>query len=398
LPFAGGWFRISADFHPFPGAKLEPMMTNELSREPAADTAPIRPGEELDWAALAAYLREHLPAALDGHRLDFQAPFEVEQFPGGHSNLTYLIRCGGREFVMRRPPFGPVAPTAHDMPREYRLLAAIHPVFPLAPQPYLLCEDAGIIGAPFYLMERRRGVVVRRDAPPEIGEDLALRRRVSEALVDTLVALHEVDITAHGLNQIGKPAGFVERQVKGWAGRWERAKTSEVPALDRVMAWLLEHLPPDPPRPTLVHNDYKLDNVMLDPRDPTRVVAILDWEMCTTGDPLVDLGLLLCYWPQAEDPEARREAISGVTAEPGWMTRAELIHRYAARSGRDLTGIVFYEAFALFKVAVVIQQIFFRYHRGQTHDERFAGFGPRVAGLAEAAWDLARGASSGQAS
>jgi aminoglycoside phosphotransferase (APT) family kinase protein len=352
------------------------------------DTAPVRPGEELDWGALSTYLREHLPAELDGEPLDPHAPIEVEQFPGGHSNLTYLIRFGDREFVMRRPPFGPVAPTAHDMPREFRLLKAIHPVFPLAPRPYVLCEDAAVIGAPFYLMERRRGIVVRRTIPPEIGEDLALRRRVSEALVDTLAALHAVDLEAHGLTKLGKPAGFVERQVKGWAERWERAKTEEVPAINRIVGWLREHLPPDPRRPTLLHNDYKLDNVMLDPRDPTRVVAVLDWEMCALGDPLVDVGLLLCYWSQADDPEARREAISGVTTLPGWMTRAELIERYAAQTGRDLSAIVFYEALALFKVAVVIQQIFFRYQRGQTQDARFAEFGPRVAGLAEAALDL----------
>jgi len=354
----------------------------------APDVAPVREGEELNWDALSSYLHEHLPAELAGEPLDPHAPIEVAQFPGGHSNLTYLVRLGDREFVMRRPPFGPVAPTAHDMPREYRLLSAINPVFSLAPRPYLLCEDTSVIGAPFYLMERRRGIVVRREVPPEIGEDWALRRRVSEGLVDTLAALHAVDIEATGLVKIGKPAGFVERQVKGWAGRWERAKTSEVPAIDRIVKWLLDRLPPDPERPTLVHNDYKLDNVMLDASDPARVVAILDWEMCTVGDPLVDLGLLLCYWSQPGDPEARRDSISNVTALPGWMTRAEIIERYAAQTGRDLSSVIFYETFALFKVAVVLQQIFFRYHCGQTHDVRFADFDQRVAGLAAAAVEL----------
>ncbi len=347
----------------------------------AIDVAPVRAGEELNTSALAAYLRSRLPGVTDD-------VIEIAQFPGGHSNLTYLVRISDQEYVLRRPPFGPVAPTAHDMPREYRLLKAIHPVFPLAPEPFLLCEDTEVIGAPFYLMERRRGIVVRRDLPDEIGEDRDLRRRVGESMVDTLAALHAVDIEKHGLISIGKPAGFVERQVTGWSKRWERAKTSEIPELDEVAGWLIAHLPPDPARPTLVHNDFKLDNVILDSADPARIVAILDWEMCTVGDPLVDLGLLLCYWPQAEDPEARLQAISGVTALPGFITRPEIIERYARASGRDLSRIGFYEVFALFKLAVVLQQIYHRYHIGQTHDERFADFDKRVSGLVVAAHQL----------
>lgn len=346
------------------------------------DAAPIRPGEELDREALTSYLRQHLSGKAP------ESQIEIAQFPGGHSNLTYLVRLDGREMVLRRPPFGPVAPTAHDMPREYRLLKAINPFFALAPQPYLLCEDASVIGAPFYLMERRTGIVIRRDVPPEIGDDLDLRRRVSESLVDTLADLHAVDIEKSGLISIGKPPGFVQRQITGWAKRWERARTSDVTEIEEVLAWLLAHLPADSARPTLVHNDYKPDNVMLDAGDPTHIVAILDWEMCTVGDPLVDLGLLLCYWSQADDPEVRREAISGVTALPGWFSRAEIKERYAKQTGRDLSEIAFYETFALFKLAVVLQQIFYRYHVGQTKDHRFAEFDRRVAGLAVAAREL----------
>ncbi len=357
------------------------------------DTTPVRQGEELDMDALGKYLRERLPDFAPDQEVN-DAPVEIEQFPGGHSNLTYLIRIGDREMVLRRPPFGPVAPTAHDMPREYRLLAAINPFFPLAPRPFLLCEDPSIIGVPFYLMERRRGLVIRRDVPPEIGDDLLLRRRVSEAMVETLASLHAVDIHSSDLEKIGKPVGFVTRQVRGWTDRWHRSKTSDVPAFDRVAEWLADRIPPEPDpaagRPaTLVHNDFKLDNVMLDPADPARVVAVLDWEMCTVGDPLVDLGILLCYWASKDDPEARRETISPVTTGPGWMTRSEIIEFYAARTGRDLSAIRFYEVFALFKVAVVIQQIYYRYVRGQTADERFADFGRRVEGLARAAMDLA---------
>lgn len=344
------------------------------------DTAPVRPDEAFDGEALTAYLRGRLDGA--------EGALEVEQFPGGHSNLTYLLRFGEREFVLRRPPLGPVAPTAHDMGREYRVLSALHPVFPPAPRPFLHCGDPGVLGAPFYVMERRRGLVVRREIPPELGEDPGLRRRISEALVDTLAELHAIDPAAVGLGGLGRPEGFVERQVRGWAERWERAKTRPVPAIDLLARWLAERIPPSPP-PTLLHNDYKLDNVMLDRADPGRLVAVLDWEMATVGDPLVDLGILLCYWPEAGDPPIRREAIDSVTALPGWCSRAELLARYTARTGRDVSGIAFYETFALYKVAVVVEQIYARYRRGQTRDERFAAFETRVPDLAAAALEVA---------
>jgi len=213
-------------------------------------------------------------------------------------------------------------------------------------------------------------------------------------MIDTLAQLHSVDIYSSGLVNIGKPIGFVTRQVKGWTERWQRSKTSELTEIDRVIQWLLARIPPEPDleagRPaTLVHNDFKLDNTMLDPVAPAKVVAVLDWEMCTVGDPLIDVGIFLCYWAKKEDPEARRESISPVTTEPGWISRKEIIDRYAKKTGRDLSGIAFYEVFALFKVAVVLQQIFFRYFRGQTSDERFKDFDKRVSGLARAAWDLA---------
>lgn len=374
-------------------ARLSPIIMGSKSNAYLNDTAPIRSGEELDLASLERYLRLHLPDLMPGQDLD-DAPIELEQFPGGHSNLTYLVRLGGHDFVLRRPPFGPVAPTAHDMPREFKLLREINPVFALAPRPYLLCDDADVIGAPFYLMERRRGLVIRRDVPPEIGEDVSVRKRVSEAMVDTLASLHRVDIYSGGLANIGKPVGFVSRQVRGWTERWHRSKTSELPEIEGVISWLGDRIPAEPDaeagRPaTLVHNDFKLDNVMLDPSDPARVVAVLDWEMCTVGDPLIDLGIFLCYWAMKDDPEARRESISPVTTQPGWLKRSEIAERYSEQTGRDVSGIAFYETFALFKVAVVLQQIYFRYVRGQTHDERFKDFGRRVEGLARAAHDLA---------
>jgi len=362
-----------------------------------SDTAPIRPGEDLNGEALEKYLRSNLAELMPTQPLD-NTPIRIDQFPGGHSNLTYLVRLGGHEFVLRRPPFGQVAPKAHDMPREYRLLAAINPFFPLSPCPHLLCEEPSIIGAPFYLMERRYGLIIRQDTPKEIGDDLTLRRRVSEAMIDTLASLHSIDIYSSGLVALGKPAGFVTRQVQGWTERWHRAKTSEVPELDEVARWLAERIPTEPDThdglsATLLHNDFKLDNVMLHLNDPTRVAGVLDWEMCAVGDPLIDVGLLLCYWPEKDDPESRRNFVSPVTTGPGWMTRAEITERYAERTGRDLSAIAFYETFALFKVAVAIQQIYFRYVQGQTHDERFRDFDNYVQSPAHAALDLAHRSS-----
>ncbi|MGH9874686.1 MAG: phosphotransferase family protein [Pyrinomonadaceae bacterium] len=354
------------------------------------DTSTVRAGEELNLVRLNSYLREHLPAQLsDGDPTD---ALEIAQFPGGHSNLTYSIRYGSREFVLRRPPVGPVAPTAHDMPREYKLLSVINPHFPLAPKPVLLCEDSSVIGVPFYLMERRRGLIVRFKVPVEIGQDLALRRRLSESVVDTLVALHAVDIQSTGIVQIGKPAGFVGRQVRGWAERWQRSKTGELAEMDQVIDWLVNRIPEDDDvSATIVHNDFKLDNIMLDADDPARVVAVLDWEMCTVGDPLVDVGLFLSYSTMKGTSGAadRNSSLRAVTNGPGWLTREEIIERYEARTGRDLSRIVFYETFARFKVAVVIQQIYFRYVQGQTHDERFRNFDGLVRELSQEALTLA---------
>jgi aminoglycoside phosphotransferase (APT) family kinase protein len=339
----------------------------------SSDFASVREGEQIDSRALAGYLR----GKLDG----VEAGLTVRQFPGGHSNLTYLLEAGGREYVLRRPPIGPVAPKAHDMAREYNVLGAVHPLFPQAPRVFVLCDDQSIIGAIFFVMERRRGLVLRREIPAEYATDPEFGRRVSEAFVDCLAALHAVDVNRVLL---GKPAGFLERQVSGWAERWQRAQTETLPQMDWLIRWLRDRLP-ESPAPTLVHNDYKLDNLMLDAHDPSRVEAVLDWEMATVGDPLVDLGCVMCYWPEAGDPPVRRDALSSITTLPGWYTRAQLVDRYASITGRDVSGLGYYEVFGIFKIAVVLQQIYFRYHRGQTRDERFRNFDQRVRGLVEIA-------------
>ena len=352
------------------------------------DVRSIRPGEQLDWARLVEWLREHLTAH-QIPRLDLTATFEVAQFPGGHSNLTYLIRFADGDIVVRRPPLGPVPPTAHDMAREFRWLSAMHRVFPLAPQPYALCEDTSVIGSVFYAMERRRGVVIRAEEPPAVLNNPIARRAVSAAAVDTLADLHAIDVAANGLSGLGKPAGFVERQIRGWSERWQRSQTTNVPHMDALAAWLRDHLPGDPASPSVVHGDFKLDNVMLHPQDVGRIVAVLDWEMSALGDALVDLGILLAYWvPTA--PPLERDALTTVTHREGYFTRDEILERYAARSGRDLSGIRFYQVFAIFKIAVVIQQIYFRYVSGQTTDARFAKFDERVAYLATQAAALAQ--------
>ena len=348
------------------------------------DSSAVRAGEELDLAALQGYLANHLPAALSAE----VAQLQIEQFPGGHSNLTYLIRYGKQEFVLRRPPVGPVAPTAHDMPREYKLLSVINPFFPLAPKPVLLCEDPDVIGVPFFLMERRRGFIVRSKMPAGITDDDSMRTRLSEAVVDTLIELHAVDINSTGIINIGKPAGFVERQVRGWAQRWQRSKTGDLPEMDAVVEWLNERIPGEAELdPRIVHNDFKLDNLMFDFSNPSRVVAVLDWEMSTVGDPLIDVGLALTYWTMSGGGSSSLRAI---THGPGWFTREQFISRYEAKTGRDLTGIVFYETFARFKVAVVIQQIYFRYVQGQTQDERFRSLDGLVLSLAREAIQLAQ--------
>ncbi|MCP9493607.1 MAG: phosphotransferase family protein [Pyrinomonadaceae bacterium MAG19_C2-C3] len=353
----------------------------------SSDTKSVRASEQLDWDKLADYLRAHLPDVIgDGFLTD--APLSVEQFPGGHSNLTYLVCLGAKEFVMRRPPLGRLPPKAHDMGREFHILEIVHPVFPLAPRPILLCEDAEIIGATFYIMERRRGRIVRHEEPAGLMNNPLSRGRVSEAVIDALADLHSIDAAANRLLALGKPAGFVERQVRGWSERWRGSQTTELPEMDSLAIWLMEHLPVDTQQPTMVHGDYKLDNVMLDMNDVGRVVGVFDWEMSAVGDALIDVGILLCYWVHIAC-ESQTDAIGTVTQRAGYFTRDEILFRYAARTGNDLSNINFYEVFAVFKLAVVIQQIFYRYHRGQTDDARFAALDKRVAGFARIAVSLA---------
>ncbi len=340
------------------------------------DTAPVREGEELDQAALSEYLRGRIDGIENG--------MEILQFPSGNSNLTYVLRIGDLEYVLRRAPLGPVPPRAHDMVREYHLLKKLHPVFPLAPGAILLCEDPEIIGAPFYLMERRHGIVLFSQLPGEIGANPGIRRRISGALVECLAELHSIDIHATGLVSIGKPDGFLERHLEGWIGRWYRAETEPAPEMNEVVEWLKASRPISG-APSLIHNDFRLENVMLDRENPDRITAVLDWEMATVGDPLVDLGLTLCYWLRA--PNWRESAMD---ADPGWFSREEFLLEYGKRTGFDLSQIAWYEVFGVFKLAVIVRQIYFRYLNGQTHNPRFSSYDGFIRSLVKGASDLVR--------
>jgi aminoglycoside phosphotransferase (APT) family kinase protein len=328
-------------------------------------TAPVRPGDEVDAAALG----EALASRLDGWSPDVA----VEQFPSGHSNLTYLVRSGEREVVVRMPPRGYKAIAAgHDMRREYRILSALHPAFGRVPRPLLFCDEADtLLGKPFYAMERVRGVILRDAASS--GRELsgAELRPISRALVETLAALHAVDVDAAGIGDLGRPDGYVARQVRGWTDRYARARTDEIADVELVAAWLAENLP-DHEGAALIHNDFKYDNVVLDPADLTRVVAVLDWEMATIGDPRADLGTSLAYWIEPDDADDLRRLGFVLSARPGNMTRQEVVAEYAARTGRDVDGMLFFYVLGLFKVAVIAQQIYGRFRAGLTRDPRFA--------------------------
>ncbi|MGH7729084.1 MAG: phosphotransferase family protein [Vulcanimicrobiaceae bacterium] len=343
-----------------------------------SETIAVRHEEELPLERLEPYLRAQLAGA--------EGPLSIRQFGGGHANLTYLLRFGEREFVLRRPPHGPLPAGAHDMQREYRVLSRLHRSFALAPRAYLLCTDPALIGADFVVMERRTGLALRGELPEPLAGDGALQRRLGKRFVETLVQLHAVDYQAAELADLGRPEGYLRRQVEGWSARWTAADSPERPEASGVIAWLLQRMPGER-APAIVHNDYKLDNVLVAPNDLARVVAVLDWDMCTLGDPLADLGYLLALWSQAEDPTSWWLGAMPTRAG-GFPRRRELVERYARKSGRDCAAIGWYYVFNVFRYAVIGQQIYVRFLRGQTHDERFAHFGRHVSAGIERAHAL----------
>jgi len=349
-----------------------------MSVDPYSDPAlpelePVRTDENLDWSAVEAYLRRELPASID-----VSGDFAVLQFPNGAANLTYLLRFGDTELVLRRPPFGQLAPGAHDMKREFRVLSVLWKIFDRAPRAYLLCDDHAVAGADFFVMERRRGEVIRGVIPQSMRAHGNVARRVGFALVDAIAEFHLLDPDEVGLGKLGRPDGFVARQVAGWKKRWDLVAN---PQLDSAMADLHARLAgslPAPQRVSFVHNDLKLDNCMFDPADPDRVTAFFDWDMTTLGDPLIDLGTLLNYWPDPSDDEASSRGSHVGMAAMGLPTRSEITVRYGEATGLDVSQIRWYDAFAQWKTATVIQQLHHRWLVGDSTDERMKALGLRI--------------------
>ena len=341
----------------------------------------VRPGEELDVVKLEPFLRNHFP--------DVAGAVRVEQFPSGHSNLTYSIRLGEKQFVLRRPPFGSKVKSAHDMGREFRVLSKLHDSYSPAPEVLLFCDDVSVLGAPFYFMNPINGIILRRNPPAGLEFTPAVTRRLSESFVDNLALLHGLNYQAIGLADLGKPEKYLERQVRGWTERYAGSQTHDYPEVKAVAEWMAQNMPPSHDA-ALIHNDYKYDNTVLDSNDVTTIIGLLDWEMSTIGDPLTDLGTTLAYWIEAKDPEELQQHRSGPTTFPGSLTRAQIVERYARKTGRDVSHIAFYLAFARFKIAVIVQQIYYRFHQGLTKDQRFASMPSRIQVMLQASLDCAR--------
>ena len=328
----------------------------------------VRLGEELDVAKLEPFLRGHFPNETGALR--------VEQFPNGHSNLTYAIYLGEKQIVLRRPPFGSKVKSAHDMSREFRVLSKLHASYPPAPEVLLFCDDPAVLGAPFYLMKPISGIILHRDPPPGLDFSPAIAHRLSESFIDNLAVLHRLDYQAIGLADLGKPEGYLQRQVAGWLERYAGSQTQEYPEVKGIADWMTQHIPAAQGA-ALIHNDYKYDNAVLAADDIAKIVGLLDWEMSTIGDPLTDLGTTLAYWIDTDDPDDLQAIRWGPTNAPGSFTRSQIVDRYAQKTGRDVLNIAFYLTFARFKLAVIVQQIYFRFHQGLTKDQRFASM-PRL--------------------
>jgi aminoglycoside phosphotransferase (APT) family kinase protein len=355
------------------------------ARSPVAGASAVRDEDAFDVEAVASWLRA---AAADRSGLD--AVPEVRQFSGGASNLTYLLRYPGRDLILRRPPVGAKAKSAHDMRREFSIQSRLAPVFAYVPPMVAFCDDHAVIGSDFYVMARLEGTILRSELPAGVELAPEQARRLCTNMLDVLVELHSVDPVAAGLADLGKGAGYVERQVRGWSDRYRKAKTWNVPSFEPVMRWLEEHRPDDVAT-CVIHNDFRLDNIVLGPPVgeggtgvPLSVAGVLDWEMATLGDPLMDLGGALAYWIEAGDDRVYQRFRRQPTHLPGMLTRAEVVDHYTARMGIELTPRQwrFYEVFGLFRLAVIAQQIYYRYFHKQTTNESYAIFGPAAQYLA----------------
>ncbi|WP_233269551.1 phosphotransferase family protein [Alteribacillus sp. YIM 98480] len=326
-------------------------------------TISVRKGEDFDRETFHSFMRQNVSWWPDEQ-------LEVTQFSVGFSNLTYLIHCGDIEVVLRRPPLGPLPPKAHDMEREYTLLQKLYPVFPYIPKPYIFSDDKTVIGAPFYVMEHKKGVVLDKVFPPDLPATEETCKKISHASVDTLAKLHQIDYKKAGFENFGRPEGFIKRQVHGWIKRYQKSKTHEIPEFERLAKWFLNNIP-NSKHASIIHNDYKLNNMMFSNEDIGKVEAVFDWEMATVADPLMDLAAALAYWTEPNDSVELKESLPSVTTTPGFISRREFIQRYSLTTGRDIPPIHFHLAFTYFKIAAVQQQIYYRWYNGQTNDSRF---------------------------
>lgn len=323
----------------------------------------IRQGEELDLDKLKLYLQPVLG--------DQITDLELKQFPGGFSNLTYQIYCGQNTWVLRRPPFGSTVKSAHDMSREFRILSALKDVFAYGPKPLHFCDDHSVIGCDFYLMNYIEGLVIRKNYPPQLSLDPVQVRQQWLNFFDVLGDLHAVNLVEVGLADFGRPEGYVQRQVEGWSRRWEAAITPDTVNMDKIITWLKDNMPAESSLASVIHNDYKMDNVIFSVTDPLKVIGVLDWEMATVGDPLMDLGCTLAYWVQEDDPAIARQYRNMPSDTPGAPKRAEIVERFSQRTGLSVDHFPFYFCFGQFRLAVIGQQIYYRYYHGVTQDHRF---------------------------
>lgn len=342
-----------------------------MATQEVAGAGDVRDEDAFDVGSVDAWLRAAL-AAQHAAALPAGLP-QVNQFSGGASNLTYLLRYSDRDLILRRPPSGRKAAGAHDMGREYRVQQSLKPVFGFVPTMVAFCDDPSVIGSDIYVMERVDGVIPRRDFPAELTLDEAGNRRLAFAVVDLLVDLHRVDPVAAGLADLGKGLGYVRRQVDGWSNRFRRARTDNVPSFEKIMAWLDANAPGDV-RNCVIHNDFRFDNVVFDAAPPHAAVGVLDWEMATLGDPLMDLGGALAYWVQADDDEIYQSVRRQPTNAPGMPGRREVVDYYCAAAGLSTDGWTFYEVFGLFRLAVIVQQIYYRFFHGQTTNPGYADY------------------------
>ncbi len=329
----------------------------------------IREGQSINTDSLETYLRNSMQLPV--------SHLEVLQFPSGYSNLTYLLKFGEKELVLRMPPKGVNIKSGHDMHREFRILSGLHPIYNKVPKPYLFCDDERILGAPFYVMERLRGIIYRGHTPKKLLPDPNQMKNLSEAFVNTLVEIHSFNYNDAGFEELGRPDGYVKRQIEGWTKRYINAKTDESESLEKVYTWLNNNIPTEQ-RVAFIHNDFKYDNLILSQDQSLEIKGVLDWEMATLGDPLMDLGTTLGYWIQESDPDFLKENNMNITLVNGNLTRSQVVEKYSKKSNIEMKNISFYYVYGLFKIAVIIQQIYYRYKNGYTTDIRFKNLNEAV--------------------